>query len=208
MTVYTPLQNGQTIDADRLNEWIKNGNYGNALKPMAINGADVDNSLDLGSTSFRWRKLNAGGVVAGTPVGSFTVPERRTASFPLPAKDIGTSPYGVTTLFSIDISSLGNIYGAKYSLTFVGDDWSFQNKTGTIIQQAEESYSWTYRANVFENYYKTFHIKSVGPTVEVSLMAVWGGNITTYTNYYGTNIANWDGTTQSRGWLLIEYSPL
>lgn len=209
MTVYTPLQNGQVIDAEGINNWVvRNGNYGTALLPMAQNGLEVDNSLDIGSPSHRWRKVNAGGVLAGTPVGSFTVPERKWARFALPAKDVGNYPVGITTFFSIDISALGKISGAIYTLTFLGDDWNFSTNTGTIYQQAQAAHSYTVRSGTYENYYDTFYVRSVNTTVEVVAIAVWGGVYTGYNNYFATNASNWDGTAQSRGWLDIQYTPI
>lgn len=208
MAVLPPLQNGQNIDADREMAWIKNGNYGNALKPMAIDGADVDNSIDLGSNSFRWRKLNAGGVVAGTPVGSFTVTERRWARYPLPAKDLSAWVDGEKVFWTIDITSLGKITGAACFLTFVGDDFNFSTGSGTIVTNAQERTSRSDNYGYAATFYRTFETRVTNTTVEIVGLAFFGGFWDYYYNYFVANTANWDGTAQTRGWLDIEYTPI
>lgn len=208
MAILTPIQDGMAGDPDLVMAWIKNGNYGTALPPMAQDGANTDNTLDLGTTTARWRKVNAGGVVAGTTVGSFTVPERRFARFTLPAKDLSITPAGETTFFTVDISPLGKISGANCSLTLVGDDFNFGTNAGTIVNNGENQLSLTQNYGICDLYYNTFQIKIIGSTIQIICIALWGGAYDSYFNYFGANASNWDGTAQSRGWLDIEYTPL
>lgn len=208
MAVLTPIQDGMAGDPDLVMAWIKNGNYGTALPPMAQDGANTDNTLDLGTTTARWRKVNAGGVVAGTTVGSFTVPERRFARFTLPAKNVASYVPGYQTYFTIDASSLGRITATSFMLTFVGDDFNFSTGTGTIINSAENMTSYSLNTGYSEYVYQTFTINMTNSTITIGAHAFYNGIWDYYSNYFVDNTSNWDGTAQSRGWLDIEYTPI
>lgn len=208
MAILTPIQDGMAGDPDLVMAWVKNGNYGTALTPMSQDGANTDNTIDLGTTTARWRKVNAGGVLAGTSVGSFTVPERRFARFALPAKDAGAYPQGETVYFTIDISALGNISGINCALTFVGDDFNFSTKTGTIVNNVQNHISFSANNGYADIFYNTFQIRIIDSTIQIISVALWGGIYDFYGNYFAINSANFDGTAQSRGWLDIEYTPL
>lgn len=208
MAVLTPIQDGMAGDPDLVMAWVKNGNYGTALTPMAQDGANTDNTLDLGTTTARWRKVNAGGVVAGSPVGSFTVPERRFARFALPAKSVASYAYGYQTFLTIDASSLGRITATSFMLTFVGDDFNFANGTGTIFNAVQNLKSQSINNGYAEFIYSTFMITMNNSTITIATYAFWGGIWDYWNNYFVDNTSNWDGTAQSRGWLDIEYTPL
>ena len=208
MAILTPIQDGMAGDPDLVMAWIKNGNYGTALPPMAQDGANTDNTLDLGTTTARWRMVNAGGVVAGTPVGSFTVPERRFARFALPGKDISGFPFGESIFFTIDISPLGRVAGVNCALTFVGDDFNFSAKTGTVVNNVQSNISYSANYGSADLFYNTFQIRIVDSTVQIFGVALWGGIYDYWGNYFVANPSNFDGTAQSRGWLDIEYTPL
>lgn len=208
MAILTPIQDGMAGDPDLVMAWVKNGNYGTALPPMAQDGANTDNTLDLGTTTARWRKVNAGGVLAGTSVGSFTVPERRFARFILPACNVAAYTVGYKTFFTIDASALGRITGASFLLTFVGDDFNFSTGTGTIINAVQNMTSYSTNTGYAEILYQTFGINMTNSTITIGAHAFYNGIWDYYSNYFVDNTSNWDGTAQSRGWLDIEYTPL
>lgn len=201
-------QDGSPGSPSQINDAIRHINYGNTLAPVDLNGQGVDNSLNLGSSNAKWKNLYAGGVVAGNPVGSFTVTERRSARYTLPPKDVAAYLAGEKVFFSIDISPLGKITGIHCALTFVGDDFDFATGTGTIVNNVQNHISYSLNSGYADVLYNTFQIRIVNSTIEIIGLALYSGIYDLYQNYFVINTSNWDGTTKSRGWLDIEYSPL
>ena len=208
MAVLTPIQDGMAGDPDLVMAWIKNGNYGTALPPMAQDGANTDNTLDLGTTTARWRKVNAGGVVAGTTVGSFTVPERRFARYVLPAKDLSSWPDGGVLLWTVDITSLGRIAGAFCTITLFGDDYNFSTGAGTVVTNAQSiigrSDNYGYAASV----YPIFETRVINTAINIYNVSLVGSYWDALGNYIISNLSNFDGVAQNRGRLDVCYTPL
>ena len=205
---------GSPGSPSQINDAIRHINYGNTFAPVDLNGQGVDNSLNLGSTTAKWKNLYAGGVVVGSPVGSFTVPEKRFARYVLPANNASnnistrfTNPQ--RTLWTIDISSLGKITAAVCNLTLCGDDFNFTTGAGTIIPNAQDILSRSINNSYAEVVYRTFEIRIVNTTVEIVQWQLETASRAGWDDYYSyfDLSSNWDGTTQSRGWLDIEYTP-
>lgn len=199
----------------QINDAIRHVNYGNTLAPVQLDGTGIDNSLDLGSATARWRKVYSGGVIVGNPVGSFTVPERRFARYVLPtnASNNISSRFANPSrlLWTIDITLLGKITGAVCNLTLFGDDFNFTTGAGTIIPNAQDLLSRSLNNGYAESVYRTFEIRIVNSTVEIHQWLLDGAGRAGWDDYYSyvdiVQSSNWDGTTQTRGWLDIEYTP-
>lgn len=209
MAVLPPLQNGQTIDADRLNEWIKNGNYGSALKPMAVNGADSDNTIPLGDSTAKWSNTYTAGITAGISSASAAVPTWRLVRFALPAKNLLTNNDGALKylMFTVDISSIGTHTSAIPSLTLCGDDYNFSTGSGTILCAAQYDTQKSIHSGGWSMEYPSFSFKVTQGQVLVYRISHTGGYWPTQSGTIESNGATWDGTSQSRGWLDLYYVP-
>lgn len=210
MAILTPIQDGMAGDPDLVMAWVKNGNYGTALTPMAQDGANTDNTIDLGTTTARWRKVNAGGVVAGSPVGSFTVPERRFARYVLPAKDLSVGIWtdGGSLVWSVDITSLGKIAGAFCTLTLFGDDYNFSTGNGTVLVNAHELIGRNDNYGYATSIYKIFEIRVTPTAINIYTIYLTNAFWDAISNYITSNLSNFDGVAQNRGWLDVCYTPL
>lgn len=203
-------QDGSPGSPSQINDAIRHINYGNTLAPVDLSGQGLDNSLDLGAANVRWKRVYAGGLIAGSSVGSFTVPERKFARYVLPAFNIAsmfTNPQRL--LWTIDTTPLGKITGVVCSLTLFGDDFDFTTGVGTIIPNAQDILSRSINHGYCETVYHTFEIRIVDSTLEIyqyqletNARAGWDD----YYSYFDLS-TNWDGTTKNRGWLYIEYTP-
>lgn len=210
MAVLPPLQNGQNIDADREMAWIKNGNYGTALKPMAVNGADADNDIALGSTTAKWSNTYTAGITAGIATTSAAVPTWRLSRFTLPAKNLMTNNDGANKylMFTVDISSIGPHTNAIPSITLCGDDYNFSTGSGTILCAAQYDTQRSAHSGGWSIEYPSFSFKFTQGQVLVYRISHTGGYWPSQSGTIESNATMWDGTAQSRGWLDVWYVPL
>jgi len=127
-------------------------------------------------------------------------PVLKWARFELGGKDIvGGLSNGFNTMFTVDISSITNATSFFFRLTLIGND-------GLLVDGLAISH-YSVNSGITELTYPAFDIQPSGAgAIIVRQCLYFGGAYDGYASYFQTNLTNWNGTTNNRGFLDMFYT--
>lgn len=140
-------------------------------------------------------------VAGGISSGLISPVNLKWARIALGTKNIVGGLSNDTTLFTVNLAQLGSSFTLlNYSLTLIGDN-------GLVIGSAENILSFAENSGYMQSYTPMFTFVPVNQnTIEIHQIFLFGGMIDYYNNYFQNNAANWDDTTNNRGYLEVFYA--
>lgn len=167
---------------------------------LAVNTDKFTVDATTGNTTVAGTLTTTGTVQAGPAVSPFLASPFKVARLNMPVLNIPALSNGALT--NIDVSAITttgqNII--SYSIRFISDD-------GLITVDPLGSMSISANSGIGEFIYPPFYVKSItSGTMALYFAGLSGGVYDSYSSFFSSDTANWDGASVSRGYITFLYT--